>query len=141
MILINRMVALTPARMEQIPLRVARSMFLKRRWRSVAEDGTEFGFDLVSRLKSGCLIYAGPTADYVIWQNPEPVYQLRFTTADQAALMGWKIGNLHFPVEILDGMLRVTQDIAITQLCEREGWTVESAVVEFHPLRVTAHAS
>lgn len=141
MILINRMVALTPTRPEQIALRAGRSMFLKRRWRGVAEDGTEFGFDLDSRLKSGCVFHQTDAADYVIWQDHEPVYQIPFQSAEQAALIGWKIGNLHFPVQIMDGMIRVTQDLAITQLCEREGWDITEATVEFHPLRVTAHAS
>jgi urease accessory protein len=77
----------------------------------------------------------------VILQEEEPVYEIRYTTAAQAALIGWKIGNLHFPVQIGDGWIRVTRDLAVTQLCEREGWPLVEADVIFNPLRVTAHAS
>jgi urease accessory protein len=126
---------------EQVRLRVERRMFLKRRWRAVAEDGVEFGFDLTGRLHTGAVIHRTETADYVIQQEEEPVYEIRYTDAAQAALVGWKIGNLHFPVEIGAGWLRVTRDLAVTQLCEREGWAVTEAEVIFNPLRVTAHAS
>ena len=54
--------------------------------------------------------------------------------------MGWKIGNLHFPVEIGAGWLRVTRDLAVTQLGEREGWVMSEVEVIFNPLRVAPHA-
>ncbi len=126
---------------EQVRLRVERRMFLKRRWRGVAEDGVEFGFDLAGRLHSGAVIHRTDAADYVILQEPEAVYEIRYASPAQAALIGWKIGNLHFPVEIGDGWLRVTCDLAVTQLCEREGWPLREAEVVFNPLRVTPHAS
>lgn len=126
---------------EQVRLVVERRLFLKRRWRGVAEDGTEFGFDLASRLKSGGIIYQTETADYVVTQEPEAVYQIALQSPDQAALVGWKIGNLHFPVEITADSIRVTQDIAVRQLLERENWPYVEATVVFNPLRVMAHAS
>lgn len=125
----------------QVRLRVERRMFLKRRWRATAEDGVEFGFDLTGRLHSGAVIHRTESVDYVILQEEEPVYEITFPDAAQAALIGWKIGNLHFPVQIGDGWIRVTQDLAVTQLCEREGWPVTETEVIFNPLRVTPHAS
>ena len=126
---------------EQVRLRVERRMFLKRRWRGTAEDGVEFGFDLAGRLHSGAVIHRTEAADYVILQEEEPVYEISYTDAAQAALMGWKIGNLHFPVQIGAGWVRVARDLAVTQLCEREGWAVTETEVIFNPLRVTPHAS
>ena len=126
---------------EQVRLRVERRMFLKRRWRAVAEDGLEFGFDLEGRLHSGAVIHQTEAVDYVMIQEEEPVYEIRLADAAQAALIGWKIGNLHFAVEIGEGWVRVTRDLAVTQLCEREGWVVAEAEVIFNPLRVTPHAS
>lgn len=126
---------------EQVRLRAERRMFLKRRWRGTAEDGVEFGFDLAGRLHPGAVIHRTEAADYVIWQEEEPVYEIRYESAAQAALIGWKIGNLHFPVQIGDGWVRVTQDLAVTQLCGREGWPMREAEVIFNPLRVTPHAS
>ena len=125
---------------EQVRLRAERRMFLKRRWRGTAEDGAEFGFDLAGRLHSGAVIHRTATVDYVILQEKEPVFEIPYESAAQAALIGWKIGNLHFPVQIGDGWLRVTQDLAVTQLCEREGWSLKEADVIFNPLRVTPHA-
>ena len=125
---------------EQVRLRAERRMFLKRRWRASAEDGLEFGFDLAGRLHSGAVIHRTEAVDYVIVQEEEPVYEIRLANAAQAALIGWKIGNLHFPVQIGEGWVRVTRDLAVTQLGEREGWVMSEAEVIFNPLRVTPHA-
>ena len=126
---------------EQVRLVAERRMFLKRRWRGVAEDGTEFGFDLESRLKNGGVIHREAHADYVVWQEPELVYELHFETPSHAALVGWKVGNLHLPVEVTGTSIRVVHDPAMLQLCEREGWALSESTVVFNPLRVTAHAS
>lgn len=143
MILINRMLSETSSRpvSEQVELLVERRLFLKRRWRGVATDDTEFGFDLESRLKHGCVIHQTESADYVVRQEMEAVYQIRPETAEQAALMGWKIGNLHLGVQVIDGYIRIVHDTAVLQLFEREGWPYEEVRVVFNPLRVTAHAS
>lgn len=143
MILIQRMLSdssLKPVS-EQVELLVERRLFLKRRWRAVAADGVEFGFDLETRLKHGCVIHQTESTDYVVRQQPETVYQVRPHSADEAALMGWKIGNLHLGVQVVDGVIRITHDVAVLQLFEREGWSFEEVTVVFNPLRVTAHAS
>jgi len=141
-LIISRMAAEASARPEsmQIPLIAERRVFLKRRWRGTAQDGTEFGFDLESRLHDGCVFYQTPEFDYVIRQEHEPVYVVRPRTAEEAALAGWKIGNLHMPVEITDGEIRAMHDPAVRQLLEREGWLFEERTLLFNPLRITAHA-
>lgn len=126
---------------EQVELKVERRLFLKRRWRGVAADGTEFGFDLESRLKDGGVIYQTIDHDYVVRQQEETVYQVRPASIEEATLMGWKIGNLHLGVQVVDGVLRVVHDVAVLQLFEREGWAFEEVSVVFNPLRVTAHAT
>lgn len=143
MILVTQMLSPLSTRpaSEQIELLVERRLFLKRRWRGVAADGTEFGFDLESRLKHGCVIHQTEEADYVVRQEPETIYQIRPGSADEAALMGWKIGNLHLGVQIMDGLIRIAHDSAVLQLCERESWAFEEVSVVFNPLRVTAHAA
>lgn len=143
MILIQRMVAEASTRpvSEQVELLVERRLFLKRRWRGVGADGTEFGFDLEARLKHGCVVHQTETADYVVRQEPEMVYQIKPETLDMASLMGWKIGNLHLGVQVIDGLIRITHDVAVLQLFEREGWAFEEVSVVFNPLRVTAHAA
>lgn len=141
--LIHRMVAPASARPEeaQIILNAERRLFLKRRWRGAAVDGTEFGFDLEDRLRDGCVFFQTDAADYVIRQEPEMVYQVKVDSMALAALVGWKVGNLHFPVQITPDAVRITHDPAILQLLEREGWTFEEASVVFNPLRAVPHAS
>jgi urease accessory protein len=142
MLLVQRMLAESSDRpeSEKVHVTAERRLFLKRRWRAVAEDGTEFGFDLESRLKSGCVVHRSEGVDYVVLQEPELVYELTLEDPAQAALVGWKIGNLHLPVEITESSVRALHDPAMLQLCGREGWTVTERTVVFNPLRVTAHA-
>jgi len=141
--LIQRHLSETSARpaSEQVRLRAERRQFLKRRWRGVAEDGTEFGFDLESRLPEGAVIFQTGTHDYVVHQEPETVYVLRPASSEEAVLIGWRIGNLHLPVEIAGGAVRVLHDPAVRPVCEREGWPFTEETVIFKPLRVLAHAS
>jgi urease accessory protein len=141
--IVKRMVAERPVRShsEKVRLEAERAMFLKRRWRGVAEDGTEFGFDLDSRLSDGCVVFQNESAEYVIFQKPEMVYQLDIEDGEFGALAGWKIGNLHLPVQIVDHVIRVIHDPAVLQLFEREKWPYKELTVVFSPLRVTAHAS
>ncbi len=124
----------------QVVLAAERRLFLKRRWRGVAEDGTEFGFDLESRLNDGCVIYQENGRDYIVRQLPEVVYEVLFESPDHAALVAWKVGNLHLPAEILADRIRVLQDEAMAQLLEREGWEFSEPEVLFSPLKAMAHA-
>lgn len=121
---------------ERVRLPVERHLFLKRRWQGVAGDGTEFEFDLESRLKNECLIYQTDDADYVIAQKEEVVFQIAAPTAELAALAGWMIGNLHFPVQILDGVIRVTVHPLIEELLAAENWPHDKVTVVFQPLKL-----
>lgn len=140
--LIHRMLqpasALPPA--DQVVLSAERRQFLKRRWRGVAEDGTEFGFDLESRLADGGVIFRRDGKDYIVRQLPETVYEVPFESPAHAALVAWKTGNLHLPAQILDDRIRVLHDAAMAQLLEREGWAFTEPVVLFQPLKAMAHA-
>lgn len=124
---------------ERVELRAERRKFLKRRWRGVAEDGREFGFDLESRLVDGCVIFREEGREYVVRQLPERVYEVIFSDAGHGALVGWKVGNLHLPAEVVDGGLRVLHDEAMKQLLEREGWGFSEPEVVFKPMKVVAH--
>ena len=140
--LIQRMLAesstLPPER--QIVLGAERRQFLKRRWRGVADDGTEFGFDLESRLTDGCVIFQQDGKDYLVRQLPETVYQIECADPVHAALVGWKVGNLHLPAQICEGCIWVLHDEAMAQLLEREGWEFTEPEVIFTPMKAMAHA-
>lgn len=125
---------------QQIVLSAERRLFLKRRWRSRASDGTEFGFDLETRLNDGCVIFHQSGYDYIVRQLPEIVYQIPFEDAAHAALVAWKTGNLHLPAQILDDSILVLHDEAMAQLLQREGWNFSEPEVLFTPMKAIAHA-
>ena len=139
--LIHRPLAATselPAAMQKV-LFAERRQFLKRRWRAVAEDGCEFGFDLETRLTDGCVVFHGSGFDYIVRQLPETVYRIEACTAAHSALVGWKVGNLHLPAQILDDAILVLHDEAMAQLLEREGWAYSEPEVIFVPMKAMAH--
>jgi len=125
----------------QIVLAAERRQFLKRRWRGIAADGTEFGFDLENRLTDGCVIFQADGKDYIVRQLPETVYQVECRNPAQAALIGWKVGNLHLPAQILDDAILILHDEAMAQLLEREGWDFSEPELIFTPMKAMAHAS
>lgn len=125
---------------KQVVLAAERRQFLKRRWRGSAADGVEFGFDLESRLTDGCVIHQEGGMDYIVRQLPEVVYELPLESPPHAALVAWKVGNLHLPAQILDGAIRVLHDEAMGQLLEREGWAFTEPEVLFTPMKAMAHA-
>lgn len=125
---------------QRVTLHAERRQFLKRRWRGIAEDGSEFGFDLESRLVDGSVILNENGRDYIVRQLPERVYEIGLTSPEFAALIAWKVGNLHLPAQILDTTLRVLHDQAMTQLLEREGWKFTEPKVVFTPMKSMAHA-
>lgn len=124
---------------QQVALFAERRNFLKRRWRGIAEDGVEFGFDLDARLVDGCVIFRENGKDYIVRQLPEKVYELPLADPAFAALVAWKVGNLHLPAQILDGAIRVLHDEAMAQLLEREGWKHSEPEVIFTPMKAMAH--
>ncbi len=122
-----------------ISLFAERRLFLKRRWRGVAEDGMEFGFDLETRLIDGCVVFQQNGNDYLVRQLPETVYEISLDNPAHAALVAWKVGNLHLPAQILEGAIRVLHDEAMAQLLERESWSYAEPKVVFTPMKAMAH--
>ena len=139
--LIEKMVAMESGRPPEnrIELAVERRKFLKRRWRETAPDGTDFGFDLESRLADGCVIFQDGETDYIVRQLPEKVYEVPFGSPAEGTLIGWKVGNLHLPAQVMESSLRILHDDAMKQLLEREGWDFTEPEVLFTPMKVMAH--
>jgi urease accessory protein len=118
---------------------VERLVLAKRRWRGVAEDGREFGFDLEAPLPDGAAIFQSDAAVYVLAQKYEPVLEVQtaecgIRSGGDAARLGWMIGNLHFQIEIVEEVVRVVDDPAVRQLFEREGIAYTACKRVFHPL-------
>lgn len=123
----------------QIRLAVDRLTLAKRRWRGIAEDGREFGFDLTAPLRDGDFFFSSESGAYVLAQKYEPVLEVSVTgealrDGAQAARLGWLIGNLHFQIEVTADVIRVVDDPAVRQMFEREGIAFTPCKRVFHPL-------
>ena len=122
-------------------MQVDRQQLAKRRWRGVAEDGAEFGFDLKAPLENGALFQSEHGAVYRIEQLAEPVLEVKLIPrAAPVARLGWTIGNLHFPIEVTDECIRVPDDPALRALFDREKIPYRIAERVFVPFaRAYAH--
>ena len=87
------------------------------------------------------MIFQADGKDYIVRQLPETVYQVECRNPAQAALIGWKVGNLHLPAQILDDAILILHDEAMAQLLEREGWDFSEPELIFTPMKAMAHAS
>jgi len=124
----------TDENFRRLVLRADRVTLAKRRWRGVAEDGREFGFDLAAPLShDGCFFVDGEVR-YVIEQQPEAVLEIPIATSEESARIAWNIGNLHFGIQVLPASLRVVDDPAIAQMLTREGVAFQRHTEVFLPL-------
>lgn len=119
----------------RVELRVDRLTLAKRRWRSSAADGREFGFDLEQPIGDGAIFFESDSAVYAIAQQAEDLYEITPGDTTHAARIGWMIGNLHFPIAIANGAVLAPADPAVRQLLEREQVHFAGVRKIFHPLR------
>ncbi len=118
--LVSGPLASVDASLPEIAVRVERLTLAKRLWRGVAEDGTEFGFELTTPLKNGDAVGQTTTARYIIRQQPEPVLEISLEVASSAAAgIGWAIGNLHMELSSEPTRLLAPDDPAVRQLLDR----------------------
>ncbi len=119
-----------------IALRVERLKLAKRLWRGTAEDGTEFGFELVGPLKHGDTFWQTSAARYVLQQQPEAVVEISLDVAPSAAAgIGWAIGNLHLELCAEPTRLLVPDEPAVRQLLERLQVPFQATTAIFRPGR------
>ena len=117
-----------------------RATLAKRRWRGVAQDGREFGFDLDHVLVDGSVFHRENGKCYVISQVSEPVLEIELgRDPTQAAALAWQIGNLHFPIEVTESVIRSADDPAIRQLLQREQIAWRPATEVFRPFKSAGH--
>jgi urease accessory protein len=115
---------------------VERIRLAKRLWRGTAEDGTEFGFELVTPLKHGDVFWQNAAARYVIQQIPEPVVEISLELAPSAAAgIGWAIGNLHLELCAEPTRLLAPDETAVRQLLERLKVPFQPTTAIFRPGR------
>jgi urease accessory protein len=133
--IIRHLPAATESAKSSVRLPVDRLTLAKRRWRGVAENGREFGFDLEKPLPDGVTVFRDDQHEYVVAQKYEPVLEVHLVQDPPAAAkLGWMIGNLHFPLEVAGDSVRVADDPALRQMFEREGIAYGACKRVFHPL-------
>jgi len=138
--LIHDELAAAAAGKPRIELSADRITLAKRRWRGVAKDGREFGFDLAHPLTDGAAFFETDGGVYIVTQQPETLFEIAPGAPREAARIGWMIGNLHFPIEIDGDVLRVPEDAAVRQLFEREHIHFATVQKIFRPLKaVSSH--
>jgi urease accessory protein len=126
---------------EIVLLLADRTTLAKRRWRGVAQDGREFGFDLDHPLSDKAVFLRENGKCYVISQAPESVLEIELgSDPGRAAVISWQIGNLHFPVEITDQVIRCVDDPALRLLLSRERVSWRPALAVFRPIISLGHA-
>ena len=87
--LVHAALAAPDTELPEVRIPVDRYTLAKRRWRGVAEDGCEFGFDLEKALPDGACVYQD-IARYVIAQKYEAVLEVALATdAPIAAKLGF----------------------------------------------------
>ena len=119
-----------------------RRQLAKRLWRATAADGTEFGFELSSPLAHGDTVYLTGVTRYVIQQELEPVLAISLPNDPAAAaIIGWAVGNLHFPIEAQPQRLLAPDDVALRQSLERIGIGYQLITAVFCPHRLAAGAA
>lgn len=127
--------------LREIAVPVERRQLAKRLWRATADDGMEFGFELEAPLAHGDAIWASAAVRYTIRQLPEPVLEIPLPAAPAtAAVTGWAVGNLHFPIEAQSARLLAPDDIALRQSLERMGIAYRATQEVFRPHRLAAGA-
>lgn len=119
-----------------VAIPVDRRQLARRRWRGTADDGAEFGFELEEPLADGSVVAATPFVRYVIRQSPEPVLEIPLDVpADAAAVIGWAVGNLHFPIEAQADRVLAPDDPGLRQALDRLGIHYHEAQAVFQPHR------
>ncbi len=140
--LVHAALAAPTSTLTAIPIVADRRQLAKRLWRATAADGTEFGFELAAPLAHGDTVYSTAIARYVIEQEPEAVLEIPLPAAPAAAaITGWAVGNLHFPIEAQPQRLLAPDDVALRQSLERMGIDFRALTAVFCPHRLAAGAA
>jgi urease accessory protein len=115
---------------------VERVTLAKRLWRGVAEDGTEFGFELNTPLTHGDVVHQTFDARYVVSQQEEAVVEISLDVAPSAAAgLGWAIGNLHLELSAEPNRMLAPDEPAVRQLLDRLKVPYRSITAIFRPGR------
>jgi urease accessory protein len=120
----------------EVALVAPRRTLAKKLWRGTAADGTEFGFELSAPLPPDTPFHAAEGKVYVARQEPEPVLAVRVPASpDEAARLGWTLGNLHTPVQVDAGRILIADEPGLRQSLGRLHLDFSTATEVFRPTR------
>jgi urease accessory protein len=119
-----------------IAIPVDRVRLAKRLWRGIAEDETEFGFELEKPLTHEQTVWQTNETRYVVRQTPEAVLEIDLELPPSAAAgVAWAIGNLHLDLSADPTHLWTPDDPAARQLLARIGISYRESKIVFLPGR------
>lgn len=117
-------------------IRVDRQKLARRLWRGAAEDGVDFGFEVETPLRHGDVVWTTPATRYVIRQAAEPLLEVSVDVpAEQAAVIGWAVGNMHFVIEAQERRILAPDDSGLRQALDRLGIAYRAVAGVFQPHR------
>lgn len=128
----------------EIAVRVDRQKLARRLWRGTADDGSDFGFEVATPLRHGDVVWCSAAARYVIRQTAEPLLEISIDVApDEAAVIGWAVGNMHFVIEAQEKRILAPDDSGLRQALDRIGVAYRVCSGVFQPHRfanIVGHA-
>lgn len=102
-------------------VRVDRLRLWKRRWRALAEDGTELAVALEEPAKNGQVLCGGGRRFRIEQEEEEVVVIGMPENASMAAKIGWYFGNRHLPIEVREESILLENFPTLTDSLERIG--------------------
>ena len=82
----------------------------KGRILKTAEDGTEFGIAVAGGVRDGDILYETETLLYVVTLTASQLISISYHNAQEAARIGFELGNRHLSLKIRDRDILVPYD-------------------------------
>jgi urease accessory protein len=116
-----------------VVVKVDRHTLYKRRWRAVAENGTELAVDLDAAVYDGTLLQTSTGEVYQVEQIAEDVMVIPLPqSAEMGAKLGWYLGNQHLPVEVRSDEIILEKMATLAASLDRIGIPYTSRHDVFH---------
>lgn len=118
----------------KVKVPASRILLQKKRWRTTAENGDDIAVDLEVSLSHGDYVGLANDIAYIIDQAEEEVIVINIPDhKDQAATIGWMLGNQHIPVEVRHGTICVAYDKGVAMLLDRNEISYTKEYQRFSP--------
>ena len=107
----------------------------RHHWEGYAEDGVGFSFDLESLLKHGEAFHLWNEKVYVLQQNPEKVFRVKYEGGREFSYVAWQAGNMHLAIQFLGDAFLIEDFPATRDLLHKHGVAYEelAEAVRLHP--------